>query len=124
MTAHAMPGNMKRRLSQPFFDHLCGSKGRRDCRCGRPKKLVSAGSLRIRSSHTVSGMKAACMHSKSHVDAHFGKPGMKSVGKTGCVWLEERLSSWKHSPESAPFGPLAFRSIGPSSFCKQRSGSG
>lgn len=73
---------------------------------------------------TISGVNAECMHSKSHVLALFGKPGMKSVGSTGCVSLARRLSSWKHSPDAAPFGPLVLVSEALSSFCRQRSGNG
>lgn len=110
---------MKRRgvpsaSEHPAFDHRRGSKPARNAR----------GSVRAASRHTTSGRYAACMQSQSHVVADLGKPGTKSVGSTGCVSFLPRRSSWKHSPDGEPFGPLCDTSAGRSRSPLHRSGSG
>ena len=113
MTAQAIPGSMKRRPLHPLLLHACGWKSGGSgfaslerCNLSRPTDSREAGGGGGRWSQTISGTNAACMHSKSHVLALFGNPGMNSVGSTGCVWFGRRLSSWKHSPVGAPVWAL------------------
>ena len=53
-----------------------------------------------------------------------GKPGMKSVGSTGCRSCAARRGSWKQGPERAPLLFLIRVSFGGSGSIRQCCGNG